>query len=49
MEASRVFIDGALAGRVALLAKPLGAALSGSVITLDGALDNRPGPWPPQG
>ena len=49
MEASRVFIDGALAGRVALLATPLGAALSGSVITLDGALDNRPGPWPPQG
>lgn len=32
---------------VALLASPLGAAFSGSVVTLDGALDNWPGPWPP--
>jgi citronellol/citronellal dehydrogenase len=34
---------------VALLATPLGAALSSSVITLDGALDNWFGPWPPAG
>jgi citronellol/citronellal dehydrogenase len=32
---------------VALLATPLGRALSGSVITLDGSLDNWTGPWPP--
>jgi hypothetical protein len=32
---------------VALLATPLGAAFSGSVVTLDGALDNWFGPWPP--
>jgi citronellol/citronellal dehydrogenase len=32
---------------VALAASPLGAALSGSVITLDGARDNWFGPWPP--
>ena len=32
---------------VALLVTPLGAALSGSVVTLDGALDNWTGPWPP--
>lgn len=32
---------------VALLASPLGKALSGSVVTLDGALDNWFGPWPP--
>jgi citronellol/citronellal dehydrogenase len=32
---------------VALLASPLGTAFSGSVITLDGALDNWPGRWPP--
>jgi citronellol/citronellal dehydrogenase len=32
---------------VALLASPLGKALSGSVLTLDGALDNWSGPWPP--
>ena len=32
---------------VALLASPLGGSLSGSVITLDGALDNWTGPWPP--
>jgi citronellol/citronellal dehydrogenase len=32
---------------VALLASPLGAAFSGSVVTLDGALDNWNGPWPP--
>jgi citronellol/citronellal dehydrogenase len=32
---------------VALLASPLGRAFSGSVLTLDGALDNWPGPWPP--
>ncbi len=33
---------------VALAASPLGRALSGSVITLDGARDNWFGPWPPQ-
>lgn len=32
---------------VALLATPLGRALSGSVITLDGAIDNWRGAWPP--
>jgi citronellol/citronellal dehydrogenase len=32
---------------VALLATPLGRALSGSVVTLDGARDNWFGPWPP--
>ena len=32
---------------VALCASPLGRALSGSVITLDGARDNWFGPWPP--
>jgi citronellol/citronellal dehydrogenase len=32
---------------VALLATPIGHALSGSVVTLDGALDNWTGPWPP--
>ena len=32
---------------VALLATPVGHALSGSVVTLDGALDNWTGPWPP--
>jgi citronellol/citronellal dehydrogenase len=32
---------------VALLASPLGQTFSGSVITLDGALDNWTGPWPP--
>jgi citronellol/citronellal dehydrogenase len=32
---------------VALLASPLGRSLSGSVVTLDGALDNWSGPWPP--
>jgi citronellol/citronellal dehydrogenase len=34
---------------IALLATSLGAALSGSVVTLDGALDNWFGPWPPTG
>ena len=33
---------------VALLATPLGGALSGSVVTLDGGLDNWTGPWPPE-
>jgi citronellol/citronellal dehydrogenase len=33
---------------VALAASPLGRALSGSVITLDGARDNWFGPWPPE-
>lgn len=33
---------------VALLATPIGRALSGSVVTLDGALDNWPGRWPPE-
>lgn len=32
---------------VALLASPLGSVFSGSVVTLDGALDNWTGPWPP--
>jgi citronellol/citronellal dehydrogenase len=32
---------------VALLASPLGRAFSGSVVTLDGALDNWQGQWPP--
>ncbi len=32
---------------VALLASPLGRAFSGSVVTIDGALDNWSGPWPP--
>jgi citronellol/citronellal dehydrogenase len=34
---------------VALLASSLGPALSGSVVTLDGSLDNWTGPWPPPG
>ena len=34
---------------VALLASPVGKAFSGTVITLDGALDNWTGPWPPGG
>jgi NAD(P)-dependent dehydrogenase (short-subunit alcohol dehydrogenase family) len=34
---------------VALLASEAGPALSGSVITLDGALDNWSGRWPPEG
>jgi citronellol/citronellal dehydrogenase len=34
---------------VALLASPLGHALSGSTVTLDGARDNWFGPWPPPG
>ncbi len=34
---------------IALLATPLGSTLSGSVVTLDGALDNWTGPWPPPG
>jgi citronellol/citronellal dehydrogenase len=34
---------------VALLASPLGRALSGTVVTLDGALDNWTGSWPPSG
>jgi citronellol/citronellal dehydrogenase len=32
---------------IALLASPLGHALSGSTVTLDGARDNWFGPWPP--
>jgi citronellol/citronellal dehydrogenase len=32
---------------IALLASPAGRAFSGSVVTLDGALDNWTGPWPP--
>lgn len=32
---------------VALLASELGPSLSGSVVTMDGALDNWTGPWPP--
>jgi citronellol/citronellal dehydrogenase len=34
---------------VGLLCSPLGAALNGSTITLDGARDNWFGPWPPPG
>ena len=34
---------------VALLATPLGRALNGSTVTLDGARDNWFGPWPPAG
>jgi citronellol/citronellal dehydrogenase len=34
---------------VALLASEIGAAFSGSVITLDGAVDNWTGRWPPEG
>lgn len=34
---------------VALLASPVGRELSGSVVTLDGALDNWTGAWPPEG
>jgi NAD(P)-dependent dehydrogenase (short-subunit alcohol dehydrogenase family) len=34
---------------VALLASPLGRALNGSTVTLDGARDNWFGPWPPAG
>ena len=34
---------------VALCASPLGRALSGGVVTLDGGRDNWYGPWPPQG
>jgi citronellol/citronellal dehydrogenase len=33
---------------VALLATPAGPALSGSVVTLDGSLDNWTGAWPPE-
>jgi citronellol/citronellal dehydrogenase len=33
---------------VALLASPVARAFSGSVVTLDGALDNWTGPWPPR-
>jgi citronellol/citronellal dehydrogenase len=33
---------------VTLLATSLGPALSGSVVTLDGGLDNWTGPWPPE-
>ncbi len=32
---------------VVLLASPAGAALSGSVLTIDGARDDNFGPWPP--
>jgi citronellol/citronellal dehydrogenase len=32
---------------IALLATPVGRALSGTVVTLDGAVDNWWGPWPP--
>lgn len=34
---------------VTLLASPLGRAFNGSTVTLDGARDNWPGPWPPPG
>ncbi len=33
---------------VALLASPAGRSLSGSVVSIDGALDNWSGPWPPR-
>jgi citronellol/citronellal dehydrogenase len=32
---------------IALLASPAGRALDGTVVTLDGGLDNWTGPWPP--
>lgn len=32
---------------IALLASPAGRALDGSVVTLDGGVDNWTGPWPP--
>lgn len=32
---------------IALLASPVGASLSGTTVTLDGAVDNWWGPWPP--
>jgi hypothetical protein len=35
-------------GMVALLASPLGRSFSSSVITLNGALDNGTGRWPPE-
>jgi citronellol/citronellal dehydrogenase len=34
---------------VAMLCSPLGAALNGATVTLDGARDNWFGPWPPPG
>jgi citronellol/citronellal dehydrogenase len=34
---------------VALLASPAGQAFNGSVVTIDGALDNWTGAWPPSG
>ncbi len=34
---------------IALLCSPVGRALSGSTVTLDGARDNWFGPWPPPG
>ncbi len=34
---------------IALLASPLGRALNGSTVTLDGGRDNWAGPWPPPG
>ena len=34
---------------IALLCSPLGRALNGSTVTLDGARDNWFGPWPPPG
>jgi citronellol/citronellal dehydrogenase len=34
---------------VALLASPLGPAFSGSVVTIDGGIDNWNGRWPPDG
>jgi citronellol/citronellal dehydrogenase len=34
---------------VALLASPAGPAFNGSVVTIDGALDNWTGSWPPAG
>ncbi|HWK16419.1 MAG TPA: SDR family oxidoreductase [Solirubrobacteraceae bacterium] len=33
---------------VALLASPAGRSFSGSVVSIDGALDNWSGPWPPR-
>jgi citronellol/citronellal dehydrogenase len=32
---------------IAMLASPVGKSLSGTVVTLDGAVDNWWGPWPP--
>src|SRR4029079_17500864 len=44
----RLGLESEHAWLVALVASPVGRALSGSVVTLDGARDNWFGPWPPE-